>query len=270
MKRILQKLILSTLLLASTTTASYSFELNSDRGMSIGISNELSEIREMIELYVAIGIKLKYKNPKERLTKDIKKFDILIATLEKDFKDPRIQQNISSCKSGWQEIKEHVTTALTSSGKDSMQKEILFIHGNLFKVKKDLLMIKKSILSKLDPSAQKLIMACTVIGSAARTFSAHYYMDMWELKDPTISEHWKTAAKKYKSAIDTLSASSFAKDPNFKKMIDKSTKYLQIFTMLWELKKSDNHTPALISRKSNQAHSNAIEMEKIILSATPK
>jgi len=250
-------LLSSLLLLGTVTTQSNASTLKGGTDINIAISNELSEIREMVELYVAIGIKLKYKDPATRLQKDIDHFDKLIDRLKSNCKDDSIIPDILATEASWLKIKDHVKSALTAQDKDIMKKEILFIHSNLFKIKKGLLKTKKSLQPQTDNETKKAIMACTIIGSASRAFSAHYYMDMWKLKDPTISEHWKTAAKKYQASIDTLNNSKFAKDAKFKKLITKSSKHLKIFTMLWQLKSDSNYTPALISRKSKASHHNA-------------
>jgi len=268
MKLFLPKHLIIIFLFAVIQVPVYATELNSDKEIYISISEELSEIREMIELYVAIGEGLTYRNPRERLMLVVKKCNMLIKNLRQHYQSTEISLLIDTCEASWKEIRSHVESALTFTDMEKMHSEILYIHANLFKLKKTLLDIKKVLQPQMNKKVKKLLMASTVIGSAARTLSAHYYMEMWKLDDPTISNHWKKAVKKYEASLKTLRSSEFSKDERFKKLFIGVERDLLFFKVLWEFKQG-SHTPSLISKKSKHAHHNALEMEKIILLSLP-
>jgi len=197
MKPSLYKYLVIVLMFSTMQTLLYAVELKNDKEIYISISEELSEIREMIELYVAIGEGLKYKNPRERLKRTIAKCNVLIKILRQRYPKLGKNKSVDICEASWKEIQEHIASALILTDVKKMKKEILYIHANLFKLKKSLLAIKKILQPEMKKEIKMSLMASTVIGSAARTLSAHYYMEMWELDDPTISNHWKKAVKKY-------------------------------------------------------------------------
>jgi hypothetical protein len=243
----------------------YAIEYKNDKDVYIAISEELSAMREMIELYVAIGGGLRYQDPRKRLKSIISKSDTLIKAILQKYQNTEILESANGFVEAWREIKEHIESALVLKNTEMMKGEILYIHANLFKLKKALLHIKKTLQPQMNMLTKKSLMGSTIIGSAARTLSAHYYMEMWELDDPTISNHWKKAIQKYETSLSILEKSSFSKDDRFHKLLIGTKKDLLFFKVLWELKEG-THAPALISRKSKHAYRNAIEMEKIILS----
>ena len=262
-------LSLFSLFLMPIASAASNTMMENDKKIYISISEELSEIREMIELYVAIGEGLRYKNPKVRLELVMGKCNALIKNLRQHYQSAEIRSLVDNCEIAWKEIRSHVASALTSKDTAKMREEILYIHSNLFKLKKTLLNIKKMLQPQMNKEIKKSLMATTVIGSAARTLSAHYYMEMWELDDPSISNHWKKAVKKYEASLEILRNSKYVKEKNFQKLLSGVEKDLLFFKILWEFKQG-THAPSLISKKSKHAHQNAIEMERMILSDLAK
>ena len=144
-----------------------------------------------------------------------------------------------------------------------MQKEVLFIHGNIRSIIKELALIKKHILGQMNAKYSKELNAAIEIGASANRLSAHYIMKMWKVNDPTIQQHWDKGIKIYSDSVEVLKMSSFYKDKTFKDLLDKTSKSLKYFKMLATME--GFAAPSLVTMKSTKALADAKKMIKIIL-----
>jgi len=236
------------------------YDKNTEAVLKIG--KNMATIRGMLEAYSMVTAKIKYKVPKEHLKKDISEYESLINYLEKNYHDKTISKKLKEDKKAWDKIKPAIMSAFETYDIDKMKKNILFIHGNIRTVLKNLEEIKSYIIQKYDIKNEKELNAAIEIGASAKRLSAHYMMKMLNVNDPTIDKHWKKGVKIYSNSIAILKASKFYKNPTFKKLLDNANKQLKYFQTMYGL---NQYMPVIFKKKASQVVKESNDMLKIIL-----
>lgn len=229
----------------------------------LSLGEQMSNVRKMLETYSLIATEVSYKSPSERLKMSMNEYEALIASMEKNFKDKEIQESVTKSKEAWKPVKEALLTALENNDAKRLEKEGLFIHGNIRSVIKELGNMKKFLIAKEKIGDIEILNASIEISASARRLSAHYMMKMWGIPDPTIEEHWNEGIKIYTTSIKTLKESKYYKNAELKKLLDESEKQLNYFSTLWMF--SDKFVPVIVQERADSAYKDANDMSRIIL-----
>lgn len=262
--RLFKKLRFLTIVLIFSTVNIQAVEVKNSVEAVLSLGGQMSNVRKMLETYALIGTKVAYRAPNERLKASILEYESILDALEKNFKDSEIQQSVQKSRVAWKPVKEALLTALTNTDEVSMKKNALFIHGNIRSVIKELASMKTYLLEKANVKGIDNLNATIEIGASARRLSAHYMMKMWELDDPTIQKHWDKGIKIYGDSLKVLQASSFAKNPEFKILLDECNKNYRYFIMVSKFK--NRYVPVLVHEKAKLVFDNANKMTEIVLS----
>ena len=264
-KRFFLTVFLSIFLFGSLLNAS---QMDDKTKSILNLGKEMSNMRDLLGIYTSIGIGIKYKKPKDRLLNGIKEYEDVLENIKSKHSDKPIQDSIIKSKKAWKPVKKALMTANTTTSRDKMRKEALFIHANIRSVIKELASMKAYLLSKIDAKYGAELNSAIEIGASANRLSAHYMMKMWKLDDPTIEKHWNNGVKIYTDSIKILKKSEFYNNVEFKKELDKTEKILRYFVMLVQL--DSFAAPALVTMKSNKSLKNAQMMTEIILKSMTK
>ncbi len=254
--------------IVGTTVALYpmeKIEIKNDADAIRLMGAQMSNMRHMLEIYSLIGTGVTYKDPQKRLKETISNYEETIKRVEEKYKsDKFIRKSISRSKKAWVPLKEKLDKAL--SGKESqekMKKGAMFVHDNMRHVIKEMEDMKGHFVEKSGTKNLKELNAALEIAASARRFSAHYMMKMWEIPDPTIEKHWNEGAKIFKTSLDTLSHSHFAKHPEFKKQLDIAKNSFSFLMTVSKFK--DKYMPVAVQDKADKAYKAGINMAKYIL-----
>jgi len=262
--------ILQAFIFISSFETIYAGEIQTPLEAVQALGHEMSEMRHMLEIYAMIGTGVSFRLPKEQMRTAIRQYEQVISEMEKQFPDPKVQQQIDIGRSGWIPVKKALETSLqaTKPSPETMKEGAIFIHGNIRTVIKALEAMKEYMLTKADFKAIQELNAAIEIDASARRLSAHYAMWMWALPDPTIEAHWQKGIEIYTKSLAVLTRSAFASDPAFKKAIDTARQQLQRFIMMHKMAENKHFTPALAQTRAASASEAAMKMAGIIL--TPK
>jgi len=239
-------------------------EIKNDNDAILKLGMEMSNMRNMLEAYILIGIKLKYKDPTKKLKNGIEHYEDLLFSLQGKYSnDAEIQKSIKISLKAWKIVKSAMVLALGKTNLEDMKKGAIFIHGNIRTVIKQMEHMKKYLLSQSDFQEREALNASIEIAASARRLSAHYMMELWKLDDPTIKKHWNKGLKIYGDSLQILKKSSYTNNKNFMKLLNGCSKYHRYFTKMGEKPKIFS---ILIDKKSNIAFQYAKQMTEIILS----
>ncbi len=251
---------LATMLSLSTLNAGG--EQNSINAI-LDLGKQMSNMRNMLESYALIATKVSYKSPDKRLQQGIAEYESTIDRMDKNFKDEEISNDVKISREAWQPVKTALLTALKDNNADRLKEEGLYIHGNIRTVIKEMETMKKYLLEKEKIKNGAELNAAIEIAASSQRLSAHYMMKMWDLDDPTIQKHWDKGAKIYADSIKLLKASSYYKDPEFKKLLDNTETQLNYF--LTVVMFDGKFVPVLVHDKAQKAYKSANKMAEIIL-----
>jgi len=262
-----KKIIFFLILILSFNTA-YAAEIKDDRDAILKLGMEMSNMRDMLEAYILVGIKLDYKNPTQKLKNGIGHYENLLVALQSKYKDDtEIQKNLSISFQAWKVVREAMVLALHDTSLEKMKEGAIFIHGNIRTVIKALASMKKILLKKSSIKDKEALNASIEIAASARRLSAHYMMALWKLNDPTIEKHWNKGLKIYADSLAILKQSNYIDNPKFKTLLSNCSKYHRYFTRMGEKPKIFS---ILIDKKSNMAFEAAKQMTTMILESNTR
>jgi len=257
-----KKLIFFLIVGLSFNTA-YAIEIKDDRDAILKLGMEMSNMRDMLEAYILVGIKLEYKNPTQKLKNGIQHYENLLVALRSKYRDDTdIQKNISISFKAWRVVRKAMILALNDTSLEQMKKGAIFIHGNIRTVIKALANMKRILLTKSNIKDKEILNASIEIAASARRLSAHYMMGLWKLNDPTIEKHWNKGLQIYADSLTTLKHSEYMHDTQFKTLLNSCSRYYRYFTKMGEKPKIYS---ILIDKKSNKVFQIAKQMTTIIL-----
>jgi hypothetical protein len=250
------------LILSLNTVQAVEIQDDSDTILKLGM--EMSNMRNMLEAYILIGIKLDYKNPTKKLKNGITHYENLLMALHAKYKDDAdIQKSIASSFKAWKIVRKAMVLALNNATSlEKMKEGAIFIHGNIRTVIKEMARMKKILLNKSDIKDKEALDASIEIAASARRLSAHYMMALWKLDDPTIQKHWNKGLKIYGDSLEVLRQSHYMHNNKFRVLFNSCSKYHRYFKKMGEKRKIFS---ILIDKKSNIAFKKAKEMTTIIL-----
>ena len=258
-----KNIILTIFILMNTSLLQASPQTDRDTVLKLGM--EMSNMRNMLEAFILIGAKIKYKNPTKKLKEGIVHYENMIDTIQSDYpNDAIIQQSIMTSRKAWPIVKGAMQLALQNEPLEKLKKGAIFIHGNIRTVIKEMAHMKNHIFEVSSIQDKEALNASIEIAASARRLSAHYMMDLWHLDDPTIEKHWKKGMKIYGDSMDTLQTSAYMKNPRFATLFRSVKKYHRYFEKMWEKPKIFS---ILIDKKANIAYEQAKEMTQIILNS---
>jgi len=258
-----KNIILTIFILMNTSLLQASPQTDRDTVLKLGM--EMSNMRNMLEAFILIGAKIKYKNPTKKLKEGIVHYENMIDTIQSDYpNDKIIQQSIMTSRKAWSIVKGAMQLALQNEPLEKLKKGAIFIHGNIRTVIKEMAHMKNHIFKVSSIQDKEALNASIEIAASARRLSAHYMMDLWHLDDATIEKHWKKGMKIYGDSMDTLQTSAYMKNPRFATLFRSVKKLHHYFERMWEKPKIFS---ILIDKKANIAYEQAKEMTQIILNS---
>jgi len=238
-------------------------DTQTDKDTVLKLGMEMSNMRNMLEAFILIGAKVKYKNPTKKLKEGIVHYENMIDTIHHNYlNDEVIQQSIMTSRKAWPIVKGAMQLALQNEPLEKLKKGAIFIHGNIRTVIKEMAHMKNHIFKVSSIQDKEALNASIEIAASARRLSAHYMMDLWHLDDPTIEKHWKKGMKIYGDSMNTLQTSAYMKNPRFATLFRSVKKYHRYFEKMWEKPKIFS---ILIDKKADIAFRQAKEMTQIIL-----
>ena len=228
------------------------------------IGAQMANMRNMLEVYALIGVGVDYKDPQKRLEDMISSYEQTLNTLAKRYKNDKfIQNSIAKSKEAWEPLKKELSKALGGKEtKEEMKKGAIFVHDHMRSVIKELEDMKHHLVVLSKTKHTKMLDAAIEVAASARRISSHYMMKMWNLDDPTIKEHTDRGAKILKESLDTLSASTFVKDENFKKQLDKAK---GAYNFLMNILKFKRYVPVAVQDNSDTIYKAGMAMTAYIL-----
>jgi len=253
-------LIVFTLLSVMSLQAA---ELSKGMNAILDLGKQMSNMRNMLETYSLIATNVSYKDPDGRLQNGIAEYEGTLDSVGKAFADKEIVDSIKASREAWKPVKTALLTALEDSDAKRIEKEGLFIHGNIRSVIKELAKMKMFLLKKENVKHGDALNAAIEIAASSQRLSAHYMMKMWGLPDPTIQKHWDNGVKIYTDSIALLKKSDYYKDAAFKKSLDETEKHLKYFKMV--IMFDDKYVPVLVHEKAQLAYDEANKLSKAIL-----
>jgi hypothetical protein len=258
------KKILFFLMLVLSFNLVHAVEIQDDSDAILKLGMEMSNMRNMLEAYILIGIKLDYKNPTQKLKNGITHYEDLLTSLQSTYKnDADIQKSLASSFKAWKIVRKAMVLALNNTTSlEKMKEGAIFIHGNIRTVIKEMARMKKILLNKSNIKDKEALDASIEIAASARRLSAHYMMELWKLDDPTIKKHWNKGLKIYGDSLALLRQSPYMNNSKFRTLFSSCSKYHRYFTKMGEKPKIFS---ILIDKKSNIAFKKAKEMTTIIL-----
>jgi len=224
----------------------------------------MSQMRNALQLYAMIGMKFSYKNPQKRLKNIVANLESTMVQVKEKYQDQEIQDSIMRGLEAWIPLKKALSH-LDISHPDSMKKNALYIHAHIRSVIKAMENIKTYLVSKSDFKDVKILNAAVEVAASSQRLSAHYMMKLWKLDDPTIQAHWNKGVSICDKSLKILSASSYASDPKFKKLVDKCGKDLEFCKIVFD---QESGAAALFDKRANRTYKRANELVKMILSKT--
>jgi len=258
----LRNIILFIIFISLNTSVLHA-NTKTDKDTVLKLGMEMSNMRNMLEAFILIGAKIKYKNPTKKLKEGIVHYENMIDTIQSDYpNDEIIQQSIMSSRKAWPSVKGAMQLALQNEPLEKLKKGAIFIHGNIRTVIKEMAHMKKHIFKVSSIRDKEALNASIEIAASARRLSAHYMMDLWHLDDSTIEKHWKKGMKIYGDSLAILKTSPYMKNPRFAVLYRSVKKYHRYFEKMWEKPKIFS---ILIDKKANIAFRQAKEMTQIIL-----
>jgi len=266
--KIVKLTIPTIILIISLSSTSQASELRKSINTVLAIGGQMTNMRHLLETYALIATSVSYKAPEKRLLKGILEYEGAIDSIEKNYKDKAIQDNIKNGKKAWKTVKKALLTALKNNDSKRMRKEGLFIHANIRSVIIELANMKKYILDKDKPKDRDELNAIIEIDASSQRLSAHYMMKMWKLEDPTIEEHWNKGVEIYTNSIIILKASHYYKDAKFKKLLDNTERNLRYFKMVFTF--DDKFVPVVVQERASTVCKDADAMGEILLDEISK
>lgn len=261
--RQLQKIYIAIIIFSLNYTYTHAMEIKNDKESILALGMEMSNMRNMLEAYILIGAKIKYKNPTQKLKNGIVHYEDLLLSIQKKYKDDtQIQTSVTTSLKAWQHVKEAMLLALNNETLEKMKTGAIFIHGNIRTVIKELANMKQHFLDKSNIKNKDALNASMEIAASSRRLSAHYMMDLWHLDDPTIQEHWNKGLKIYGDSIEVLKNSSYMSNKKFNRLLNQCIDYHKYFTKMGNKQKIYS---ILIDKKADIAFRKAKEMTEIIL-----
>lgn len=234
-----------------------------DKDTVLKLGMEMSNMRNMLEAFILIGAKIKYKNPTKKLKEGIVHYENMIDAIQNDYpNDKVIQQSIATSRKAWPIVKGAMELALQNVSLEKLKKGAIFIHGNIRTVIKEMAHMKNHIFKVSSIQNKEALNASIEIAASARRLSAHYMMDLWNLEDATIEKHWKKGMKIYGDSMHILKTSVYMKNPRFSTLFRSVKKLHHYFERMWEKPKIYS---ILIDKKANIVYEHAKEMTQIIL-----
>jgi len=264
----IKKILLSFMLLVYINPL-HATEIKDDNDAILKLGMEMSNMRNMLEAYILIGIKEDYKNPTKKLKNGITQYEDLLLSLQSKYaNNNEIQQSIGTSHKAWEIVRKAMVLALDKNNSlKEMKDGAIFIHGNIRTVIKEMALMKKILLDKSTINNKDALNASIEIAASSRRLSAHYMMALWHLDDPTIKKHWEKGLKIYKDSLDILNNSSYIKNEEFLSLLSSCNKYYRYFVKMWNRPKIYS---ILIDKKSNIVFNKAKKMTDIILKSSSK
>ena len=260
---IIKKILLSLVLLLYFNPL-HAIEIKNDNDAILKLGMEMSNMRNMLEAYILIGIKLEYKNPTQKLKDGIAHYEDLLHALQSNYtNDKAIQKSIDTSLQAWKIVHKAIVLALDKKNSLKKMKDgAIFIHGNIRTVIKEMARMKKILLDKFTIKDKDALNASIEIAASSRRLSAHYMMALWHLDDPTIKKHWEKGLKIYEDSLNILKNSSYVENKEFLGLLNSCRKYHRYFVRMGNKRKIYS---ILIDKKSNIVFHKAKRMTDIIL-----
>ena len=259
---IVKKILLSLVLLLYLTPL-HAIEIKNNNDAILKLGMEMSNMRNMLEAYILIGIKLEYKDPTQKLKDGIAHYEDLLHALQSKYKNDKVmQKSIDTSFKAWKIVRKAMILALQKSSLKEMKEGAIFIHGNIRTVIKEMARMKKILLDKSTIKDKDALNASIEIAASSRRLSAHYMMALWHLDDPTIQKHWKKGLKIYGDSLDILRHSSYVENKEFLVLLNSCRKYHKYFVKMWDKPKIYS---ILIDKKADIVFHKAARMTDIIL-----
>ncbi len=259
----IKKILLSLVLLVYLTPL-HAIEIKNDNDAILKLGMEMSNMRNMLEAYILIGIKLEYKNPTKKLKDGITHYEDLLHALQSKYKNDKAMQNsIDTSFHAWKIVRKAMVLALDKKNSLKKMKDgAIFIHGNIRTVIKEMARMKKILLDKSTIQDKDVLNASIEIAASSRRLSAHYMMALWHLDDPTIKKHWDKGLKIYGDSLNILRHSAYVENKEFLDLLSSCRKYHRYFVRMWDKPKIFS---ILIDKKADIVFHKAKRMTDIIL-----
>lgn len=259
----IKKILLSLALLIYINPL-HALEIKNDNDAILKLGMEMSNMRNMLEAYILIGIKVDYKNPTKKLKDGIVHYEDLLVLLQSKYQNNNaMQHSIDTSLQAWKIVRKAMVLALDKKNSLKKMKDgAIFIHGNIRTVIKEMARMKKILLDKSTIKDKDVLNASIEIAASSRRLSAHYMMALWHLDDPTIKKHWDKGLKIYGDSLNILRHSSYVENKEFLRLLNSCQKYHRYFTRMGNKRKIYS---ILIDKKSNIVFHKAKRMTDIIL-----
>ena len=262
------KKILLFLMLMVHINPLHAIEIKNDNDAILKLGMEMSNMRNMLEAYILIGIKVDYKNPTKKLKDGMAHYEDLLVSLRSKYKnDKRIQQSISTSFQSWEPVAKAMALTLKEKNLKEMKDGAIFIHDNIRILIEEMERMKKILLDESTMIEKDALNASIEIAASARRLSAHYMMALWQLDDPTVKEHWEKGLKIYGDSLDILRHSSYVENEEFLILLNSCRKYHRYFIRMWDKRKIYS---ILIDKKADIVFRKAEKMTDIILNNNKK
>jgi len=258
--KVFAKFLTSIVIVLLMSIQIHAVKLDNNINTVIELGKQISNLESMVSNYIAIGTKIKFKDPIDRLNRNIKEYESILKLLSKKYaNDSTIQKSIKSSQKIWKKTKEKLLIAQMESDKKIMRKEVLFIHKNTHNLELEMKKMKKYILKSIKSINSLELNAAIDISISAHGLVEQYMMKMWKFNDPTIIKYWDSSVTQYKKSIAILQKSPHYKNPEFKEWLDKTEKILEYAIMSFSMIE-ENPIPSMIYNKCETADKLANEM----------
>ena len=237
--------------------------LKSDKEAILQIGMEMSQMRNMLEAYILIGVGQKYKDPTLKLSNGITQYETILDSLSHYYiQDEAMQNSIARSQAAWVPVKKAMHLALDKQPVEKMKEGAIFIHGNIRSLIKELAFMKQHLLEQSTIPNKEALNASIEIAASSQRLSTHYMMYLWKLDDPTIEAHWQKGLAIYAESLKVLQHSSYTSNPQFASLLRSCIKYHKYFT---KMGKKEKRYAVLIDKKAMIVFNHAKEMTQIIL-----
>lgn len=258
--KVFAKFLTSIVIVLIMSTQIHAVKMDNNINTVIELGKQISNLESMISNYVAIGAKIKFKDPINRLNENIKEYESILDLLNKKYaNDSTIKESIKKSRNIWKATKKKLLIAEVKSNTELMKKEVMFIHKNIHNLELEMKKMKKYILKSIKSINHLELNAAINISISAYGLAEQYMIKMWKFTDPTIIKYWDSSVIQYKKSIAILQKSTHYKNPEFKEWLDKTGKILDYTIMSFSMI-DGNPIPSMIYNKCETADKLANEM----------
>ncbi|MEA3491455.1 MAG: hypothetical protein U9R27_06110 [Campylobacterota bacterium] len=258
--RVFTKVLALLVIVLLMSSQAHAKKLDQNVDTLIELGKQVSNAGSMLSNYVAIGTKIKFKDPIGRLKGNIEEYDSTLNLLNERYSDDAtIQKSLKNSRISWKLIKDKLLSATVEPDSKTMKKEALFVYGNIHNIIAEMELMKEHLLKSATSIESVALDSAIGVSTSSHNLLMIYMMQMWGLSDATTTKDWDISVERYKKSIAVLQKSPFYKDLEFKGWLDRTETILEYIIMSFSMIDS-NATPSMMYNKCKDTDENANKM----------